>query len=413
MPRPDPAKRTPLWLQRLRAKDLLQVARQFPDFPIVLETVRECLDDDLDLPRLRALLDAIQIGRRSGSSHAPGRDPLAVHLGADLPVHRGSSLRVGRAEAERPAAGRRGRRRAIRSSRCLRGDAAGDWLDPAGDRPGRESAAPPRPAAAHGGGDGRAIAAARRPDRAPSSPGRWRRSWPSSKRAAGRVSIELAGTREPTRWIPAEERELYQRGVPGRIERRRGSARHDRPPIPADARPDRPGRPDGALSDPGGRGGRAARALVRGREGRADRRGRPERANRGGPSAEIWPRCAGRPWRCGGARAWRCCPRSSPISCCAGSTSTRRRVGEGPAAVERVLEQLQGFARAGVVLGERDPAAAGQGLSAGLAGRGPRAGNLALAGGGEPAATSRGSRSSRVISRLRSRDAGAAEDLTR
>ncbi len=60
MPRPDPAKRTPLWLQRLRAKDLLQVARQFPDFPIVLETVRECLDDDLDLPRLRALLDAIE-----------------------------------------------------------------------------------------------------------------------------------------------------------------------------------------------------------------------------------------------------------------------------------------------------------------------------------------------------------------
>src|SRR5579883_1007164 len=59
MPRPDPSKRTPLWLQRLRAKDLLQVARQFPDFPIILETFRECLDDDLDLPRLRAFLDAI------------------------------------------------------------------------------------------------------------------------------------------------------------------------------------------------------------------------------------------------------------------------------------------------------------------------------------------------------------------
>jgi ATP-dependent Lhr-like helicase len=63
MPRPDPGKRTPLWLQRLRAKDLLQVARQFPDFPIVLETVRECLDDDLDLPRLRKLLDKIQSGQ--------------------------------------------------------------------------------------------------------------------------------------------------------------------------------------------------------------------------------------------------------------------------------------------------------------------------------------------------------------
>jgi ATP-dependent helicase Lhr and Lhr-like helicase len=62
MPRPDPAKRTPLWLQRLRAKDLLQVTRQLPDFPIVLETFRECLDDDLDLPRLRGFLDAIQGG---------------------------------------------------------------------------------------------------------------------------------------------------------------------------------------------------------------------------------------------------------------------------------------------------------------------------------------------------------------
>jgi ATP-dependent Lhr-like helicase len=62
MPRPNPAKRTPLWLQRLRAKDLLQVARQFPDFPIVVETFRECLDDDLELPRLRALLSGIQAG---------------------------------------------------------------------------------------------------------------------------------------------------------------------------------------------------------------------------------------------------------------------------------------------------------------------------------------------------------------
>src|SRR6202008_3116769 len=62
MPRPDPAKRTPLWLQRLRAKDLLQVVRRFPDFPIVVETYRECLNDDLDLPRLRAFLDAIEAG---------------------------------------------------------------------------------------------------------------------------------------------------------------------------------------------------------------------------------------------------------------------------------------------------------------------------------------------------------------
>ena len=62
MPRPDPTKRTPLWLQRLRAKDLLQVVRKLPDFPVVVETYRECLVDDLDLPRVRRLLDEVQAG---------------------------------------------------------------------------------------------------------------------------------------------------------------------------------------------------------------------------------------------------------------------------------------------------------------------------------------------------------------
>ncbi len=76
MPRPDPSKRTPLWLQRLRARDLLQVVRHFPDFPIVIETYRECLNDDLDLPRLRAFLDAIASGtirvvRRQGETPSP------------------------------------------------------------------------------------------------------------------------------------------------------------------------------------------------------------------------------------------------------------------------------------------------------------------------------------------------------
>jgi ATP-dependent Lhr-like helicase len=62
MPRPDPTKRAPLWLQRLRAKDLLQVVGRFPDYPLVVETFRECLENDLDLPQLRRLLDAMQDG---------------------------------------------------------------------------------------------------------------------------------------------------------------------------------------------------------------------------------------------------------------------------------------------------------------------------------------------------------------
>jgi ATP-dependent Lhr-like helicase len=56
IPRAYPGKRTPLWQQRLKAQGLLQVARRYPDFPIVLETYRECLRDVLDLPGLQELL---------------------------------------------------------------------------------------------------------------------------------------------------------------------------------------------------------------------------------------------------------------------------------------------------------------------------------------------------------------------
>jgi ATP-dependent Lhr-like helicase len=76
MPRPDPGKRTPLWLQRLRARDLLQAVRRFPDFPVVIETYRECLDDDLDLPRMRRVIQAIEqekmrVVTRKGQNSSP------------------------------------------------------------------------------------------------------------------------------------------------------------------------------------------------------------------------------------------------------------------------------------------------------------------------------------------------------
>ena len=63
MPRGQAHKRAPLWLQRLRGRDLLQVARRFPDFPIIAETFRECLHDHLDVPRARQLLIDIRDGR--------------------------------------------------------------------------------------------------------------------------------------------------------------------------------------------------------------------------------------------------------------------------------------------------------------------------------------------------------------
>ncbi|SDE40468.1 ATP-dependent helicase [Auraticoccus monumenti] len=63
LPRRDPRSRSPLWQQRMRSAQLLQVASRFPDFPIVLETIRECLNDVYDLPGLRALHEGIQARR--------------------------------------------------------------------------------------------------------------------------------------------------------------------------------------------------------------------------------------------------------------------------------------------------------------------------------------------------------------
>ena len=62
LPRTPPGKRAPLWLQRLRGRDLLQVARREPDFPLVTETFRECLHDHLDVAKLKLLLEQIEVG---------------------------------------------------------------------------------------------------------------------------------------------------------------------------------------------------------------------------------------------------------------------------------------------------------------------------------------------------------------
>ncbi|HEX8204906.1 MAG TPA: DEAD/DEAH box helicase, partial [Solirubrobacteraceae bacterium] len=59
IPRAYPGKRTPLWQQRLKSQTLLEVAKQYGDFPVILETYRECLRDVLDLPGLQELLRAL------------------------------------------------------------------------------------------------------------------------------------------------------------------------------------------------------------------------------------------------------------------------------------------------------------------------------------------------------------------
>src|SRR5262245_3098559 len=59
IPRRRPGERTPLWQQRLKAQSLLQVARRYGSFPVILETYRECLQDVFDLPALKRLLNGL------------------------------------------------------------------------------------------------------------------------------------------------------------------------------------------------------------------------------------------------------------------------------------------------------------------------------------------------------------------
>jgi ATP-dependent Lhr-like helicase len=59
IPRARPGRRTPLWQQRLKAQSLLEVAKKYGEFPVILETYRECLRDVLDVPGLIELLTAL------------------------------------------------------------------------------------------------------------------------------------------------------------------------------------------------------------------------------------------------------------------------------------------------------------------------------------------------------------------
>jgi ATP-dependent Lhr-like helicase len=60
LPRPRPGRRAPLWQQRQRSAQLLQVAAEHPTFPIVLEAVRECLQDVYDLPALVQVMTEVE-----------------------------------------------------------------------------------------------------------------------------------------------------------------------------------------------------------------------------------------------------------------------------------------------------------------------------------------------------------------
>jgi ATP-dependent Lhr-like helicase len=81
IPRARPGRRTPLWQQRLKSQSLLEVAKKYGEFPIVLETYRECLRDVLDVPGLVELLNRIH--RREVSLvevETPTASPFASSL---------------------------------------------------------------------------------------------------------------------------------------------------------------------------------------------------------------------------------------------------------------------------------------------------------------------------------------------
>ena len=88
MPRMNPHKRTPLWQQRQRSAQLLEVARRHPTFPVILETLREVLQDVYDLPSLRTLATSIADRRIRLVETEPGqpspyaRDLLFGYVGA-------------------------------------------------------------------------------------------------------------------------------------------------------------------------------------------------------------------------------------------------------------------------------------------------------------------------------------------
>ncbi|MDR1768756.1 MAG: DEAD/DEAH box helicase, partial [Propionibacteriaceae bacterium] len=60
LPRRRPNERRALWQQRLQAAQLLESVAGQPDFPIIAETLRECLNDVFDLPALGEVLAQVR-----------------------------------------------------------------------------------------------------------------------------------------------------------------------------------------------------------------------------------------------------------------------------------------------------------------------------------------------------------------
>jgi len=128
LPRRRPGQRTPLWQQRQRSAGLLQVASRFGSFPIVLETVRECLQDVFDVPGLAELMASVA-----------RREVRVVEVDTPFPSPFASSLQFGYVaafmyEGDAPLAERRAQ--ALSLDRSILAELLGreelrDLIDPA------------------------------------------------------------------------------------------------------------------------------------------------------------------------------------------------------------------------------------------------------------------------------------------
>ena len=347
IPRRRPGRRTPLWQQRLKASSLLQVARRFGSFPVILETYRECLNDWFDLPALRELLRRDRLARAVGGR---GRD------GDGVALRRVAALRVRRLLHVRGRhAGRRAARAGARPQPRPAARAARPGGAPGPHRPGRAGRAGGRPAGALGAGAG---ARRRRPARPAATGGRPApgRGPPADDRARpGRGLARGPGLRAPGlprppgrrgaldrrrggRPLPRRPRGDAALGAPGGVPRARaGGAARPRGPLRPHARalPGRrggraPGRRPGPGRDPpagpggGGRAG-ARRAPARRLGPRVVRRRGPA------PPAPGQPRGAAPRDRAGRAAG----PRPLPARLAAGRPAARRPRGGPPAGGHR------------------------------------------------------------------------------
>jgi ATP-dependent Lhr-like helicase len=81
LPRRDPRRRTPLWQQRQRSAQLLSVAAKYERFPVVLEAMRECVQDVYDVPGLRELMSDVRARKvRVVEVETPAASPFARSL---------------------------------------------------------------------------------------------------------------------------------------------------------------------------------------------------------------------------------------------------------------------------------------------------------------------------------------------